>query len=127
MIGGCTPSASSSGISSPSACGTSGTPARCGCRQVGVLQHPLQVAHGGGGAQVRPAGRDERLVHVQGDRERAVDAGDIDRGATEEHRLLLPSGDRLLDPRLRTAQVRQVINVLGELSPTDRAVLWATF
>jgi len=33
--------------------------------QIGMLQHPLQIAHDGGGAQVRSTGRDERLVHVQ--------------------------------------------------------------
>jgi hypothetical protein len=84
----------------------------------GMFQHPLQVADDGGGAQVRSTDRYERLVHVQGDRERAVDAGHIDRGATEEHRLLLPGGDRRLDPRLRTAQVRQAVNVLGKVSHT---------
>jgi hypothetical protein len=47
--------------------------------QPGVLLHPLQVADRGGGTQVRPAGRDERLMHVQGDRERRVDVGDPDR------------------------------------------------
>jgi hypothetical protein len=84
--------------------------------QVRMLQHPLQVADDGGGAQVGSPGGDEGLVHVQGDRECAVDAGDIDRGATEEQRLLLPGGDRRLDPRLRAAQVRQVIDVLGKVS-----------
>jgi hypothetical protein len=83
--------------------------------QVGVLQHPLQVADDGGGARVRSAGRDERLVHVQGDRERAVDGGDVHRGATEEHRPRPPGDDRLLDPLLRTAQVRQAVEVLWQL------------
>jgi hypothetical protein len=83
--------------------------------QVGMLQHPLQVAHDRGSAQVGAVGRDQRLVHVQSDRERAVDAGDVHRGSTKEHRPC-PPGDRRLDRLLRTAQVRQVVNVLGKLS-----------
>src|SRR4029453_15546803 len=49
------------------------------------------------------------------------------RGATEEHRLLLPGCDRLLDPLLRTAQVGQVIDVLGKLShgPPGQPILCA--
>ena len=115
---GC-PRRAARGRTPPCACSSSGTPAHCGCRpRPGCssihCRLPMMAAVRRSGP---PAGI-ERLVHVQGDRERAVDAGHIDRGATEEHRLLLPGGDRRLDPRLRTAQVRQAVNVLGKVSHT---------
>jgi hypothetical protein len=84
--------------------------------KLGVLQHPLQVAHDSGGAQVRSPGGDQRLVHVQGDRERAVDTGDVHRRLTQEHRLVLTGPDRRLDPLFRAAQVRQAIDALGKLA-----------
>jgi hypothetical protein len=71
--------------------------------EVGVLQHPLQVADDGRRGQVWSAGRDQRLVHVQGDRERAVDAGDVHRRVPEEHRPVPAGADRHLDRMLRTA------------------------
>jgi hypothetical protein len=55
--------------------------------EVGVLQHPLQVADDRRRAQVGSASRDERLVHVQGDGEGAVDARDVHRRPTADHRL----------------------------------------
>ena len=39
-------------------------------------------------------GRDQRLVHMQGDRKRAVDTGNVHRGLTVEHRPCPASGDR---------------------------------
>ena len=83
---------------------------------VGVLQHPLQVADDGGGAQAWSPGGDERLVHVQGDREGAVDTGDTRRRLILEQWLVAAGGDRRLDCLLRTAQVRQAIDALGQLS-----------
>jgi hypothetical protein len=84
--------------------------------ELGVLQHPLQVADDGGVAQVGSAGGDERLVHVQSDRERAVDAGDIHRRLIPEQWPVSASGDRRLDCLLRTAQVRQAADALWQLS-----------
>ena len=83
---------------------------------VGVLQHPLQVADDSRGAQVRSAGRDQRLVHVQSDREGAVDAGDTQRRLIREQSPGSAGGDRRLDYLFRTAQVRQAIDALGQLS-----------
>ena len=72
----------------------------------------------------RSAGRDQRLMHVQGDRERAVDTGNVHRGLTVEHRPCPASGDRPLNLLLGTAQVREAINALGKLlhSPPRRPV-----
>jgi hypothetical protein len=83
--------------------------------EAGVLQHPLQVADHRRRAQLRSGGRDERLVHVQGDRERAVDARDVHRRLTADHRPASAGGDRRLDQLLRTAQVRQAVHVLRQL------------
>jgi hypothetical protein len=80
----------------------------------GVLHHPLQVADRGRGAQVRPTGRDERLVHVQGDGEGAVDPVER-RPLVAVHRPLEPGPDGGVDLVLRPAQVGQVVDVLGEL------------
>ena len=95
--------------------------------QVGVLQHPLQVADDGRRAQVRSAGRDQRLVHVQGDREGAVDAGDAQRRRIREQWPVSAGGDRRLDGLLRTAQVREAVDVLGQLShdPLSRRPVFA--
>jgi len=84
--------------------------------EVGMLQHPLQVADDSRRGQVRSAGRDQRLVHVQGDRERAVDAGNVHRRVPEEHRPVPAGADRHLDQPLRTAQVRQTVDILGKLA-----------
>jgi hypothetical protein len=84
--------------------------------EVGVLQHPLQVADDGGGARVRSAGRDQRLVHVQRDREGAVDAGDAQRRLIREQSPVSAGDDRRLDQPLPAAQVRQAIDALGQLS-----------
>jgi len=81
--------------------------------EVGMLQHPLQVADDGRCARVRSAGWDERLVHVQRDRERAVDAADAHRRLIREQWPVSAGGDRRLDCLFRTAQVRQAIDVLG--------------
>ncbi len=45
---------------------------------VGILQHVLQVADDARGVQVRPARRDEGLVHVQGAGEARADAAEVD-------------------------------------------------
>ena len=82
---------------------------------VGMLQHPLQVADDGGGAQVGSAGRDQRLVHMQGDGKRAVDTGNVHRRLIREQRPVSARGDRRRDCLLRTAQVREAIDVLGKL------------
>jgi hypothetical protein len=50
-----------------------------------IRQHPLQVADGRGGAQIGRAARYERLVHVQCDRERALDVPESDRIRRDEH------------------------------------------
>jgi hypothetical protein len=97
--------------------------------EVGMLQHPLQVADRGRRAQVRSPRRDQRLVHVQRDRERAVDAGDVHRPRTDEYRLAPTSSDRRLDRLFPTAQVRQTVDILGQLShdpssPRQGSRLW---
>jgi hypothetical protein len=48
-------------------------------------------------------GRDQRLVHMQGDRKRAVDTGNVHRGLTVEHRPCPASGDRPQNLLLRSA------------------------
>jgi hypothetical protein len=53
---------------------------------------------------------------VQGDREGAVDAGDAQRRLIWEQSPVSAGGDRRLDCLLRTAQVREAIEVLGQLS-----------
>jgi len=83
---------------------------------VGVLQHPLQVADDRRAAQLGPAGWDQRLVHVQSDGERAVDLGQAHRGLAEERGPVAAGGDRRLKSvapnrtgsagRLRTREAR---------------------
>jgi hypothetical protein len=77
---------------------------------------PLQIADDGGGAQVRSAGRDQRLMHVQRDLDGAVDARDAQRRLIREQWPGSAGGDRRLDCLFRTAQLREAINALGQLS-----------
>ena len=53
-----------------------------------VVHHVLEVADDLGGAQVAAAGRDQRLVHVQGDGERALDAAEVNPALRQEDLLL---------------------------------------
>jgi hypothetical protein len=64
----------------------------------------------------RSAGRNQRLVHVQSDREGAVDAGDAQRRLIREQWPVSAGGDGRLDFLLRTAEVREAIDALGQLS-----------
>ena len=43
----------------------------------GVIHHVLQIADHFGGAKIGAARRDQRLVHVQGNGKRAIDASKI--------------------------------------------------
>jgi hypothetical protein len=83
---------------------------------VAVLVHVLQVADDGRRAQVVAAGRDERLVHVQGDGASAADRPEVDPpGAAVE--LALGAGVHHLGHLLlRAADVRYAVNVLGQLT-----------
>jgi len=54
-------------------------------------------------------------MHVQGDREGAVDAGDAQRRLIREQSPGSAGGDRRLDGLFRTAEVREAIDVLGQL------------
>ena len=50
----------------------------------GVLHHVLEIADHGGGSKLPAARRDQRLVHVQRDRERAASAIEIDAAFVQE-------------------------------------------
>ena len=76
-----------------------------------MVHHPRQVADDRRRAQVA-AGRDERLVHVQRDRECA--GGALYICVMRKHRVFPARRDRLADERLLPAQVRQAVDVLGE-------------
>ena len=85
--------------------------------EVGVLVHVLQVADQPSAADVVPPGRDQRLVHVQRDRERRLDPGQRLRHlVAEEDRALTGRPHGLGDQRLGAADVRQPVDVLGKLA-----------
>ena len=91
---------------------------------VRVLGHVAKVADEACRPQIVSAGRDQRLVHVQRDRERAVDSRERIPGArVREHRTLRGVRDRRGDQRLATREVGQPVDVLGQLVlPGERCV-----
>jgi hypothetical protein len=75
-----------------------------------VVQHVLQVADHSCASQLRPAGWDQRLVHVQGDRERTHDPLEgVARGGKNR---FPPPGNRRLHPGFVAADVRQALDLL---------------
>ena len=77
-----------------------------------VLGHRLEVADQRRGVQVVPAGRSERLVHVQRDGAGAADPVETDAAVIEEYMPASRLGDGALDEILRATQVRQAVHVL---------------
>ena len=78
-----------------------------------VLHHVLEVADDGGGVQVAAAGRDQRLVLVQGDGAGGTDAAEVDPAAVGEQGPCRGRRRRPLDLGLVTADVGQLVHVFG--------------
>ena len=90
----------------------------------GVVHHPLQVADDRRRAQIRPACRDERLVHVQGDSEGTVHVAEPGGPRRQEDRISAPGPDRLVDALLRAADVGKAVDVLGKLAHCSGSFTW---
>ena len=68
-----------------------------------------------------PTGGDQRLVHVQRDRERALDPRErIPASGDGEHRTRTRALDRLGDQRLAAGEVRHPVDVLRQLARSPR-------
>ena len=76
-----------------------------------VPHHVVEVADDLRGPEVGAAGRDQGLMHVQGDRERRAEAVESQVGLVEVHRVA-GAGD-LLHLGLRPAEVREAVDHLG--------------
>ena len=76
----------------------------------GAVHHPLQVADDRRGPELRPTRRDERLVHMQGDGERAADAAEIDPAVPEKDRAIARAAELGLESRVCTTDVRQTFD-----------------
>jgi hypothetical protein len=88
-----------------------------------VFEHVLQVADQRCGAQVGTAGRDQRLVHVQGHGAGTADAVEGDAAGVQEHRCAACVGNRAFDQPLGPGQVGQVVPGLRQRAQ-GRAYLW---
>ena len=77
-----------------------------------VIHHILQVTDDFGGAQVVASGRNQRLVHVQGDRESALDVAEIDSTLRQVSRPVLAAADRRFNHGFGPADVGSLLNVL---------------
>ena len=73
--------------------------------------HVLQIADQRGRTQVIAAGRDQRLMHVQRDRTRAVDPCERVAAARRPRAGVGVRAKRVLDQTLVAGDVRQSINV----------------
>ena len=69
-----------------------------------VLEHPLQMADHLCGLQLGPTRRDERLVHVQSDREGALDAGKAGKTRRQETWLGATGPDHVLQGALGSCE-----------------------
>src|ERR1035438_9829025 len=83
------------------------------------VPHKLEIADHRGGGQVVSAGRNQRLVHVEGIAECAPHAAKVDTGLAQV------SGSRsrqaLGDDLFRTANVRQPADILMQLDSSHRS------
>ena len=86
---------------------------------VRVLEHVPQVADQRSRAQLLSAGGDQRLVHVQRDRERTLDPRErIPSIGERDHRAVLSVRDRRGDQRVLAGQVGQPVYALSKLLPS---------
>ena len=86
-----------------------------------VLHHVLEIADDGRGVQVTATRRNQWLMHVQGDGAGSADVTEIDAAFRQEHRAGATGAQSLFHERLRTADVRQTVNVLWKLAHAWRS------
>ena len=82
---------------------------------VRMLGHPLEIADDFGRAQIAPARGDQRLMHVQRDRERAVDVREIRRGSAVDGRVR-GGRDGLGHQGLGAGEVQLPVDIFRNLS-----------
>jgi hypothetical protein len=92
---------------------------------VRVLEHVLQVADKRCGAQILPAGRNQRPMHVQPDRARAPDPRDRIAAVMPTGQWApLTSSQRLRDELLGSGHVRDSIDRVGQLHRCRALAAW---
>ena len=75
----------------------------------------LQVADDLRRREIAAAGGNQRLVHVQGDGERAFRAAEIDPAGRQEHRAAPAGAQRGIDQRLRAGEIGPLSDVFEEV------------
>ncbi len=85
-----------------------------------VFHHVLQVADDLGAAQDFAARRDQRLVHVQGDRTGAANVVERNTTVAQECRLIAARRECLLDDILAAGQVGQAVDGFGQIARHGR-------
>jgi hypothetical protein len=85
-----------------------------------VFHHVLQIADQGGGLQVVPAGRDQRLVLMQCDGGGGPDLADVQAAPGGEQRLRRSGGDDRGNLGLLAADVGYVSNIFRQWVGQDR-------
>ena len=76
-----------------------------------VVHHVLEVADDLGRGEIAAAGRDQRLVHVQGDGERALDAAEVNPALRQEDRLAAAGAQGGFNLSFSAADIRQTAHV----------------
>jgi hypothetical protein len=74
-----------------------------------ILHHVLEVADDGGGTEISPAGRDQRLVLVQGDGAGGTHRAEGNPAALAVQLLAAAAGDDLGDLVLRTGNIGHTV------------------
>ncbi len=81
-----------------------------------VFHHVLEIADDARRGQIASAGRNQRLVHVQGDGASRADASEIDPAFRQEHRPIATGAHRVFHQGFRTADHGQAIDVFWKLA-----------